>query len=71
MYLEIEEKLLKKVVEITTTDYEIKGNMLPCESIIPMIEDLVISVEHYKEELEDIKNDLLNNYTRNQEDYED
>ena len=71
MYLEIEEKLLKKVVEITATDYEIKGNMLPCESIIPMIEDLVMSVEHYKEELEDIKNDLLNNYTRNQEDYED
>lgn len=71
MYLEIEEKLLKKVVEITTTDYEIKGNMLPCESIIPMIEDLVMSVEHYKEELEDIKNDLLNNYTRNQENYED
>ena len=71
MYLEIEEKLLKKVVEITTTDYESKGNMLPCESIIPMIEDLVMSVEHYEEELEDIKNDLLNNYTRNQEDYED
>ena len=71
MYLEIEEKLLKKVTEITITDYEIKGNMLPCESIIPMIEDLVMSVEHYKEELEDIKNDLLNNYTRNQENYED
>ena len=71
MYLEIEEKLLKKVTEITTTDYENKGNMLPCESIIPMIEDLVMSVEHYKEELEDIKNDLLNNYTRNKEDYED
>lgn len=71
MYLEIEEKLLKKVTEITITDYGIKGNMLPCESIIPMIEDLVMFVEHYKEELEDIKNDLLNNYTRNKEDYED
>lgn len=71
MYLEIEEKLLKKVTEITITDYANKGNMLPCESIIPMIEDLVMSVEHYKEELEDIKNDLLNNYTRNQENYED
>ena len=45
--------------------------MITCESIIPMIEDLVMSVEHYKEELEDIKNDLLNNYTRNQENYED
>ncbi len=70
MYLEIREKLLKKVIEITITDYEAKGNMIPCESIIPMIEDLVMSVEHYKEELEDMKNDLLNNYTRN-EDYED
>lgn len=71
MYLEMREKLLKKVTEITNTDYEIKGNMIPCESIIPMIEDLVMYVEHYKEELEDIKNDLLNNYTRNKEDYED
>ena len=71
MYLEMREELLKKVTEITITDNGVKRNMIPCESNIPMIEDLVMSVEHYKEELEDIKNDLLNNYTRNQENYED
>ena len=44
------------------TDYEIKGEFIPVESLISIIEDLYGEVEHVREEFEDFKRDVEDNY---------
>jgi len=46
----------------THSDYKVKGNYIPIESFISIIEDLYGEVEHLQEELEDLKQDMHDNY---------
>ena len=65
MYLKLDKKdleIVKKVSDITNTDYELEGNMFPENSIIIAFEDLIERYGHLEEELEDLKQDLHDNY---------
>lgn len=58
-YVEIEnEKMLKEIEDLTSTNYERKGNLLPTESVEPMLEDLMIEIERLKEKVEDLEEDI-------------
>jgi len=52
-YVEIDERLLKGIKDLTITNYEEKGNFVPIESIEPMLEDLMCEIDRLKEKLED------------------
>ena len=61
--------ILKRVEDITNTDYEIKwfdaeniDGYIESDSLISMIEDLIGKVENLEEEIEDIKSDRDSNY---------
>lgn len=55
-------ELIEKVIEITGIDYELLGDFIPVESLLHAIEDLYCEVESQKEKLEDLENDLKENY---------
>ena len=65
-YYRMNEKVMRLVGEICENipcgDYKIKGEFIPVESLISMIEDLYGEVEHIKEEFEDFKRDVEDNY---------
>lgn len=65
MYLKLNfEQLekIKKVTEITSTDYELYGDFLPAESIMSIVEDLLCEIDNLKEQYDDLEQDLLSNY---------
>lgn len=64
MYIKVEEDLIKKVQAITCTDYECKGDLIPHESIIPLIKDLLIEIDRLEEKYEDLEKDMEENYRR-------
>ena len=51
----IDEKIIKKVEELTITDYEAKGNQVPAENIEGMIEDLLLEIEKLEEKYNDLE----------------
>lgn len=61
---EYEQKLIKKVQERTITDYEVKGEFVPVDSFISMLEDLLAEVDRLEEEKEDIERDKEDNYRK-------
>jgi len=58
----IDEKIIKKVEEITITDYEAKGNQVPAENIEPMIEDLLYEIEKLQERYNELDEYLKEEY---------
>lgn len=62
MYLKFDEDLYKEITSLTMTDYEMYGEFLPHDSIIPMIQDLLGEIHKLQEEYEDLQNDLESNY---------
>ena len=61
---------LKKASDITLVDYDIKWfdaenyeGYIDSEGLLSMIEDLIVEYNHKQEELEDIKQDIEDNYT--------
>ena len=62
MYLKFDEDLYKTITNLTMTDYELYGEFLPYDSIVPMIEDLLGEIHKLQEEYEDLQNDLESNY---------
>jgi len=62
MYLKIDEAALKKIQEITMTDYEAEGSFLPADSINEIIEDLLLEIDRLQEKYEDLEKDLEENY---------
>lgn len=62
MYLEIDEDLKTKIEKITGIDYDFKGNYLPSESIISIIEDLISEIDKLEEKYSDLEQDLEDNY---------
>jgi len=65
-YYRMNEKIMRLVDEIckniACSDYEIKGEFIPVESLISMIEDLYGEVEHIKEEFDMFRQDVQDNY---------
>lgn len=62
MYLKIDEAALKKIQEITMTDYEAEGSFLPSDAINDIIEDLLLEIDRLQEKYEDLERDLEENY---------
>ena len=62
-YVDIDEKLLKKIENITITEYDVLfDRFLKIEEVEGMLEDLVMEYEAKCEELEDVIRDRDENY---------
>lgn len=62
-------EILDKASKITGTDYEIKwydaeniNGYIETENLISIIEDLIYEIDRLQEELEDIEQDIKDNY---------
>ena len=64
LYMEFEEDLLDRIKKITKCSYYAKANLVNCEYITTIIEDLIYEYEVLKEELEDFKQDMEDNYIK-------
>ena len=67
MYIEVSNKEMerfKEISDITVTDYEFKGNFVPVVSLLAMIDDLLLELHEKEEQIEDIKQDIQDNYKR-------
>lgn len=64
MYMEFEEDLLDKIKKITKCSYYAKANLVNYKYITIIIEDLIYEYEVLKEELEDFKQDVEDNYEK-------
>lgn len=62
--MKIDEKLLKKIENITYTFYKKENNKLCEDSIYSIIENLVMRYESLEEEFEDFKRDVEYNYRK-------
>lgn len=62
MYIEIDEKILEKVTDITNFTYKSKGDFIAYEDVISIIEDLVCEYNVLKEKFEDYKENVRDNY---------
>lgn len=62
MYLELDKKIIDKIEEIICTDYERKGDYIPAENIDSMIYDLLCEIDRLNEKIEDMENDIRDNY---------
>lgn len=62
MYLELDKKTIDKIEEMTCTDYERKGDYIPSENIENMIKDLLYEIDILSEKIEDMENDIRDNY---------
>lgn len=51
-----------EVSEINFTDYELKGNTIPVDSLISMVEDMLAMYHNKEEELEDTIRDRDDNW---------
>lgn len=64
MKYEISDTLYKQIQDITGTDYDRIGKDIPVESIESIIEDLIYEIHNRDEKIEDIKNDIQDNYKK-------
>lgn len=64
MYMEIEPKLLEKIEELVWYDYEKEGNKVKTTAVYGMLEDLVAICENLKEEYENYKDFVKDNYRK-------
>ena len=62
VWVDIDEDILKKVQEATITDYEAVGSKVTIESLLGMVEDLLIELESKDDEIKIIIEDRENNY---------
>ena len=67
MYIEVSNKEMerfKEISDITVTEYGFKGNFVPVVSLLAMVEDLLLELHNKEEQIEDIKQDIQDNYKR-------
>ena len=67
MLVELEEKLYKRIMEVTDTDYEATlqkdyNVYVSVDSIYAMLQDLVDEYDHKEEEYNDLQSDVDNYY---------
>lgn len=67
--LEIEKELISKVEDITRTDYLLGEENITVENLESMLKDMIYEYNCLKEEYEDYKRNVDENYTQNENDY--
>ena len=58
MYLKLDEKELKiieKLTKLTSTNYELVGDMFPCDSFLSAIENLMFEYDYLQEKYDDLE----------------
>jgi len=61
-YLELDEKLIKRIEEITNTDYDFKDCKVIAENCISIIEDLITEYDNLMSEYDDFETYVEDNY---------
>lgn len=61
-YIELDEKIIKEVEEVTFEKFHKIGNLIPLEEIEGTIENLLCEIDRLKEQLEDEKEQRENYY---------
>jgi hypothetical protein len=64
MYLELSDNLLEKISKISGMDYELKGNFMPSDKVVSLIEDLLCEIESKQEKIDDLEQNIEDNYER-------
>ena len=64
MYLELSDNLLEKINKISGLDYELKGNFMPSDKVVSLIEDLLCDIESKQEKIDDLEQNIEDNYER-------
>lgn len=65
MYYELREgeyDVMHEITKITFADYEMKGNLIPVDALVVALEDLLSEYRRKEEEIEDLKNEIEENY---------
>lgn len=62
MYQMLDEKLVKEIEKLTTTEYEKFGIAVKCDGIEGMLRDLVSEIHRLEEKYEELEEDLKENY---------
>ena len=65
MYYKLDNNELEKinrVAKITSTDYEVLGNFVPVESLVAMVEDLLLEIDGLEEKIRDREQEIEDNY---------
>lgn len=62
IYIELDEKIKEKIEKITGIIYEAKGNFISNNIIECLFDDLIYEYDTLKEEYEDFKRDIEDNY---------
>ena len=65
MYYELNEKeykLIQNVSNLTKVDYELINNLIPIDSFISIVYDLLDIVDYKEETIKEIKDDIATNY---------
>ncbi len=63
MFIKLDEKIIKKVEELTLTKVNREDEFVYAEDIQSMIEDLLIEIDELNEKLLDMEEDRQQNYT--------
>lgn len=53
---------IKEISEITGVDYELKGNLVPVDSLIYALKDMLYEYHNKQEEIDDLKQEIEDNY---------
>lgn len=62
VWVDIDNDILKKVEEATVTDYEAIGGKVTVDSLLGMVEDLLIELEDANDKYKELEADLNENY---------
>lgn len=62
MYLKMEEEKINEIQELTMTDYDAKLGYIHSDNLVSMIDDLLYEIHNLQEKIEDMQNDIDNNY---------
>lgn len=64
MKYEISDTLYKQIEDLTGVDYNRIGKDIPVENIESIIEDLIYEIHNRDEQIEEIKEDIKDNYRK-------
>lgn len=62
MLTDTELERVKRVSEITFTDYEVQGNFISGDTLLAALEDLLVSYDAKEEEIQDLHKEISENY---------
>lgn len=65
MYCKLSEKeckMIQNVSNLTRTDYELINDLIPIDSFISIIYDLLNIIDYKEETIKEIKEDIVENY---------